>query len=97
MVGGSIILNNFTEDARPLTTIENPLSSTFFSSSIKEILSSTVLKPNTHFTTSFSDRTDLIHTFDFVGEADYKIEYVQSGSNVNTENKRNFANITLNK
>ena len=96
MVGGSIILNNFTEDARPLTTIENPLSSTFFSSSIKEILSSTVLKPNTHFTTSFSDRTDLIHTFDFVGEADYKIEYVQSGSNVNTENKRNFANITLN-
>ena len=95
MVGGSIIMDGFTSPARPLTTIENPLSSTFFSSSINEILNSTVLKPNTQFTTSFADRDDLTHTFDFVGEANYKIEYVQSGSNVNTENKRNFANITL--
>ena len=95
MVSGSIILNNFTEDARPLTTIENPLSSTFFSSSIKEILSSTVLKPNTHFTTSFSGREDVIHTFDFIGEADYNIQYFRSGSNVSTENKRNFVNLTL--
>ena len=95
MVSGSIILNNFTEDARPLTKIENPLSSTFFSSSIKEILSSTVLKPNTHFTTSFSGREDVIHTFDFIGEADYNIQYFRSGSNVSTENKRNFVNLTL--
>ena len=66
MVSGSIILSNFTDAARPLTTIENPLSSTFFSSSIKEILSPTVLKPTTHFTTSFDGREDVIHTFDFI-------------------------------
>ena len=69
MVSGSIILNNFTEDVDQQLKIENPHSSTFFSSSIKEILSSTVLKPNTHFTTSFSGREDVIHTFDFIGEA----------------------------
>ena len=96
MVGGSIILNNFTKPAEPISNIENPLSSTFFSSSIKEVLTNKVLKPTTNFTTSFSDRADLTHTFDFVSEADYKIEYIQTGSNVNTENKRNFANITLN-
>ena len=95
MVSGSIILDNFTEAARPLTTIENPLSSTFFSSSVKEILSSTVLKPNNHFTTSFDGREDLTHTFDFIGEADYEIKYFRSGSNVSTENKRNFVNLTL--
>jgi hypothetical protein len=95
MIGGSIILNNFTKPAEPIANIENPLSSTFFSSSIKEVLTNKVLKPITNFTTSFANRDDLTHTFDFVGEADYKIEYVQSGSNVSTQNKRNFVNITL--
>ena len=95
MVGGSIILNNFTKPAEPIANIENPLSSTFFSSSIKEVLTNKVLKPITNFTTSFANRDDLTHTFGFVGEANYKIEYVQSGSNVSTQNKRNFVNITL--
>ena len=95
MVGGSIILNNFTKPAEPIVNIENPLSSTFFSSSIKEVLTNKVLKPITNFTTSFANRDDLTHTFGFVGEASYKIEYVQSGSNVSTQNKRNFVNIAL--
>jgi len=95
MVGGDIILNNFTNPAEPINKIANPLSSTFFSSSIKEVLTNKVLKTTTNFTTSFSDRTDLTHTFDFVGEADYSIEYIQSGSNVSTQNKRNFANLSF--
>ena len=95
MVDGDIILNNFTEPALPETNIENPLSSTFFSSSIKEILNGNTLKPKTNFTSSFQNREDLIHTYEFVKEADYSIEYIQSGSNVSTENKRNFANLSF--
>ena len=95
MVGGDIILNNFSEPALPESTIENPLSSTFFSSSIKEILNGNTLKPTTNFTSSFQNREDLIHTYEFRKEADYSIEYIQSGSNVSTQNKRNFANLTF--
>jgi hypothetical protein len=43
MVGGDIILNNFTSPAEPINKIANPLSSTFFSSSIKEVLTNKVL------------------------------------------------------
>ena len=95
MVGGEILLNNFTEPALPKATIENPLSSTFFSSSIKEILNGNTLKPTTNFTSSFQDREDLIHTYEFIKEANYTIEYIQSGSNVSTQNKRNFANLSF--
>ena len=95
MVNGSIILNNFTEAAEPSVNIDNPLSSTFFSSSIKEILTNKVLKTNTKFTSSFQNRPDVIHTFNRISEADYKIEYFKTGSNVSTENKRNFANLTF--
>ena len=95
MIGGDIILNNFTEPALPVATIENPLSSTFFSSSIKELLNGNTLKPKTNFTSSFQDREDLIHTYDFIKDADYTIEYIQSGSNVSTQNKRNFANLSF--
>ena len=95
MAGGSIILNNFEEPAIPVATIDGAQSSTFFSSSIKEILNSDTLKTETNFTTSFDNRPDVIHTYDFIKSADCEIQYVQSGSNLSTENKRNFANITL--
>ena len=95
MVDGSIILNNFSEPAEPINKLANPLSSTFFSSSIKEVLTNKVLKTATNFTTSFENRPDVIHTFNRISEADYKIEYFKTGSNVSTENKRNFANLTF--
>ena len=95
MAGGSIILNNFEEPAIPVATIEGAQSSTFFSSSIKEILNADTLQTETNFTTSFDNRPDVIHTYDFIKSADCEIQYVQSGSNLSTENKRNFANITL--
>jgi len=96
MVGGSIILSNYTEVAQPQTSIENPLSSTFYSSSISEILNSTSAKVTTAYTTSFQNREDLIHTYTNISEADYKISYYQSGSNVSTENFRNFVTLTFN-
>jgi len=95
MVDGSIILNNFSEPAEPINKLANPLSSTFFSSSIKEVLTNKVLKTATNFTTSFENRPDVIHTFNRISEADYKIEYFKTGSNISTENKRNFANLTF--
>ena len=96
MVGGNIILSNYTEVAEPQTSIENPLSSTFYSSSISELLNSTAAKVTTAYTTSFQDREDLIHTYTTIGDADYKITYYQSGSNVTTENFRNFVTLTFN-
>ena len=96
MVGGNIVLSNYTEVAEPQTSIENPLSSTFYSSSISELLNSTAAKVTTAYTTSFQDREDLIHTYTNIGDADYKITYYQSGSNVTTENFRNFVTLTFN-
>ena len=95
MVGGSIILNNFTEPATPQTTIENPLSSTFYSASITGLLNSTAAQVTPAYTTSFENRPDVIHTYQNISEADYKIVYIQSGSNVSTENYRNFVTLTF--
>ena len=93
MIGGTIILNNFTEPAFPVANIEGPESSTFFSSSIEKLLNSTYVKTLTNFTTSFADREDLTHTYESVSEADYKIQYIKSGSNTVTQNKRNFVDL----
>ena len=93
MIGGTIILNNFTEPAFPVANIEGPESSTFFSSSIEKLLNSTYVKTLTNFTTSFADREDLTHTYESVSEADYKIQYIRSGSNTVTQNKRNFVDL----
>ena len=95
MVGGSVILSNFTEPATPETTIANPLSSTFYSASISGLVSSTAAQVTPAFTTSFENRPDVIHTYQSISEADYKITYVQSGSNVSTENFRNFVTLTF--
>jgi len=96
MVGGSIILSNYTEVAQPQTSIENPLSSTFYSSSISGLLNSTAAKVTTAYTTSFENREDLTHTYTNISEADYEITYYQSGSNITTENFRNFVTLTFN-
>ena len=93
MINGDIILSGFTTPAIPTTNIEGAQSSTFFSSSIGSILNNNTLKPLTNFTTSFDNREDLTHTYESVSEADYKIQYVQSGSNVVTQNKRNFVDL----
>ena len=95
MIDGDIILSEFTEPAVPITNIDGAQSSTFFSSSIGSILNDTTLKPLTNFTTSFDNREDLTHTYESISEANYKIQYVQSGSNVTTQNKRNFVNLAF--
>jgi len=96
MINGDIILSEFTKPAVPITNIEGAQSSTFFSSSIGSILNDTTLKPLTNFTTSFDNREDLTHTYESISEANYKIQYIQSGSNVTTQNKRNFVNLEFN-
>ena len=95
MIGAPIILTSFTQPATPETTIANPLSSTFYSASISGLLSSTAAQVTPAFTTSFENRPDVIHTYQNVSGASYKITYVQSGSNVTTENFRNFASLSF--
>ena len=97
---GEVIINNFTTPAVPIATTQNPLSSTFFSSSIQGIITSgtgytDVVKLKTPFTSSFTNLTNNTHTYTDVAELDYEIKYFQTGSNVVTQNTRNFVNLTI--
>jgi hypothetical protein len=95
MVGYQIKLNNFISPATPQTLIANPTNVTSFTASVKELLNDTTLILNTPFTTSFENRTDLIHTFTSIESADYSISYFQTSSNIVTENQRSYANLTI--
>lgn len=97
MVGGDIILNNYTNPPTPVASIDNPLNDTFFSSSIKEVIlpNDKYVKTTTNYTTTFQDRDDLVHTYQTVLEGDYKVEYFTTASNITTENQRNFVNLSL--
>ena len=97
MVGGDIILNNYTNPPTPVASISNPLNDTFFSSSIKEVIlpNDKYVKTETNYTTKFQDRDDLVHTYQTVLEGDYKVEYFTTASNITTENQRNFVNLSL--
>jgi hypothetical protein len=96
MVGSTLnfdtpaVFNNAT----PTTDIPNPLSLNYNPTIVSVIDSNTVIldKP---YTTEFQDRTDLVHTFNFVDEIRASVSYFSTGSNQTTENKRSYANITL--
>ena len=95
MVDSSIVLSSFIEPAQPISKKERALSSTFYSSSIVKLIDSSTAVVSTPFTTSFDGYKDETHTYNFIPSAEYNIQYFQSGSNVTTENKRSFANITI--
>jgi hypothetical protein len=96
MLNYPIVLSDFETPAVPLAKLKNPLSSTFYSSSIAKIIDETTAVLKTQFTTSFADIVDTTHTYESIESATWKVEYFKSGSNVITENQRSFANITLN-
>jgi hypothetical protein len=95
MIGYPIHLGNFSKNAEPLVKIDNPTNITSYTSSILEILDSVTAVVETPFTTTFANRTDLIHTFTFIDSADYSISYFQTSSNIVTENERSYANLTI--
>ena len=96
MLNYPIVLSVFKTPANPIAKLKNPLSSTFYSSSIDKILDENTAILKTPFTTSFADIVDTTHTYEYVDNANWNVEYFRSGSNVTTENQRSFANITLN-
>ena len=96
MVEYSLQLGNFEVPATPETRFENPTNITSYTSSIKELIDSTTVILNTPFITTFDDREDLTHTFTSIESADYSISYFQTSSNIVTENKRSYANLTIN-
>ena len=95
MIDASIVLSNYIEPATPVSKYDNPLSDTFFSSSISKLINNTTAVLLNEYTTSFDNRDELTHTYGKIASANYSIQYVRSGSNVVTENERSFANITL--
>ena len=95
MIDASIVLSNYIEPATPVSKYDNPLSDTFFSSSISKLINSTTAVLLNEYTTSFDNRDELTHTYGKIASSNYSIQYVRSGSNVVTENERSFANITL--
>jgi hypothetical protein len=96
MVGSTLDFDTPTvfNKATPTTDIPNPISLNYNPTIVSVIDSNTVIldKP---YTTEFEDRTDLIHTFNFVDEVRTSVSYFSTGSNQTTENKRSYANITL--
>jgi hypothetical protein len=95
MINASIVLSNYGTPATPVSKYDNPLSDTFFSSSISKLINNTTAVLLNEYTTSFDNRDELTHTYGKITSANYSIQYVRSGSNVVTENERSFANITL--
>jgi hypothetical protein len=95
MINASIVLSSYGTPATPVSKYDNPLSDTFFSSSISKLINSTTAVLLNEYTTSFDNRDELTHTYRKIESANYSIQYVRSGSNVVTENERSFANITL--
>lgn len=91
MVGGVVILDNYTEPAYPQTSFPNATTDTYYSSSIVELISPTAAKVTPKYVTTFTNLEGLLHTYQRVDEADYKIQYYTTGSNQSTENYRNFA------
>jgi hypothetical protein len=96
MLNYSIVLSDFSAPATPIAKLKNPLSSTFYSSSIDTILDENTAILKTPFTTSFDGIVDTTHTYEYVANTSWNVNYFRSGSNVTTENQRSFANITLN-
>jgi hypothetical protein len=96
MVGSTLDFDTPTvfNIATPTTNIPNPLSLNYNPTIVSVIDSNTVIldKP---YTTEFQDKTDLIHTFNFVDTIRATVSYFSTGSNQTTENKRSYANITL--
>jgi len=95
MIGYPLQLSGFTTPATPQTSIKNPINITSYTSSILRLINSTTAVMENPFTTQFSDRVDLTHTFTNISSADYSISYFQTGSNTSTGNERSFANITF--
>ena len=95
MIGYPIQLGNFSKNAEPLAKIENPTNIISYTSSIVELLDSVTVVVETPFTTTFANRTDLLHTFTNIDSADYSISYFQTSSNIVTENERSYANLTI--
>lgn len=96
MIGYDLVLSNLINPATPLTTIDNPLSSTEYTASISNLLDNKTAIVDRPFTTKFKDKVGLVHTFDTIQSANYNIRYFQSGSNITTENQQSFANIFFN-
>ena len=95
MVGGVIVLDNYTEPAYPQTSFPNATSDTYYSASIVELISPTAAKVSPKYVTTFTNLEGLVHTYQRVDEADYKITYYTTASNQTTENYRNFAVLTV--
>ena len=91
MVGGVVVLDNYTEPAYPQTSFPNATSDTYYSASIVELISPTAAKVSPKYVTTFTNLEGLVHTYQRVDEADYTITYYTTGSNQTTENYRNFA------
>ena len=95
MVGNNIFLDTFVEPALPISKYDNPLNITSYTSSIKSIIDTNTVILDTPFTTTFTDRDELIHTFNQIDSANYSVSYFQEESRTNTENQRSFANVTF--
>jgi len=95
MVGGTVFLHSFTNPATPTTSISNPTNITSYTSSIVEVIDTQTAKLQSPFTTTFDNRTKLIHTFSDIAIASYKIEHFSTGSYTTSDSKRAFANITI--
>ena len=95
MVGNNIFLDTFVEPALPISKYENPLNITSYTSSIKSIIDTNTIILDTPFTTTFTDRDELIHTFNQIDSANYSVSYFQDALRTSTENQRSFANVTF--
>jgi hypothetical protein len=95
MVGNNIFLDTFVEPAQPQSKYANPLNITSYTASIKSIIDTNTVILDTPFTTTFTDRDELIHTFNLIDSANYSVSYFQSALRTNTENQRSFANVTF--
>jgi hypothetical protein len=95
MVDGTLFLHSFTNPATPTTSISNPTNITSYTSSIVEVIDTQTVKLETPYSTTFDNRVGLVHTFNNITDASYKIEYFSTGSYTTSNSKRAFANITI--
>ena len=95
MVGARLQIAPVNNPPTPIVSNGNPLN-VAYSSSIKSLIDTTTAIMETPFTTGFKDFKDELHTYNNMKSATGQIYYTATGSNSSTENKRSFANITLN-
>jgi len=95
MIGARINITSFPNPPTPIANIDNPLES-YYLTYIKSIIDENTAILEVPFTTGFKDLEDELHTYNNAIAANGRIYYTATGSNSTTENKRSFANITLN-